>query len=129
MKITAIVSPLHAGGPAKTVVSPREFDAVDEFVSAVGQAAGVLVHVVEGSLMNAPDDGYVIVFDTQELAHLSNRVAALASRLIVVNADRSRLLAQVEEHQLEGAIEKHRYFRWRTQRQSEDGSGLGAVPI
>lgn len=46
------------------------------------------------------------------------------SRTILFDADRSLLTNVVPEAGLLGAIEKHRYFRWRTQRHAESGTGF-----
>lgn len=110
MKITAIVAPHGARG----------FEAVDEFAAALGTAAGIEVPVIEGSLADAPGDGYLVVFDADTLlAHPD-----LGPRVVLVNADRASVLADLERHHLAGAIEKHRYFQWRTQRDAERGRGV-----
>ena len=117
MKITAIVAPSDANiePPA---VNAREFDAVDAFVQALGRAAGISIPVVEGTLADAPVDGYVIVFDEAMLAS-----APVTDRVFLVNADRSSVLKELEDFKLVGAIEKMRYFRWRTTEESEPNTG------
>ena len=122
MKIVAVVAPLAGAPKFATVVSPRQFDAVDELAVAVGQAAGLTVPVIEGGIADAPADAYLLLFDAHDLK--ANPEAA--QRSILINADRSTVLRQLEELQLAGAVEKQRYFRWRRSRDEEDGSGLFA---
>lgn len=122
MKIVAVVEPLTAAPKFATVVSPRQFDAVDEFAAAVGRAAGVTVPVIESGIAEAPDDAYLLLFDASDL----KTHPEAAKRSILINADRSTVLRKLEELQLAGAVEKQRYFRWRTARDEEDGAGLFA---
>jgi hypothetical protein len=119
MKITAVVAPRPVdAGP--TVVGARAFDAVDELAAALGAATGTTVPVIEGTLADAPADGYLVVFDYQDLAWF----AALGGRIVLINADRASVLEDVERYGLAAAIEKHRYFQWRTRRQEETGRGV-----
>jgi len=118
MKITAIVDPPDPTAEFANKTA-REFDAVDEFVHALGLAAGISIPVIEGTLADAPADGYVIVFDEGQLEK-----GPQTSRVLLVNADRGSVLAELEDHGLVGAIEKLRYFRWRRNRSEETGGGL-----
>ena len=115
MKITAIVAPSYPGIQPPTV-NARDFDAVDEFVRVLGGAAGILIPVLEGTLADAPTEGYVIVF---ERAMLANTQAT--KRVFLVNADRGSVLKELEDFNLVGAIEKMRYFRWRTTQEPDTG--------
>jgi hypothetical protein len=45
-------------------------------------------------------------------------------RSVLIDADRSAIRDQIEHYRLVGAIEKQRYFCWRTQPENETGSGL-----
>lgn len=110
MKVTVIVGP----------GASREVDAVDELAAALGQAAGVTVPVIEGSLADAPADGYLVAYEPRDLI----RHPGIGPRVILINADRSDVLDELEQHRLAGAIEKHRYFQWRTQRDTDTGRGL-----
>ena len=120
MKITALVAPYRPDVMAPTVVGPRVFDHVDEFATALGNAANTSVPVIEGALGDAPTDGYVILFEWPSIAENFS----IASRAIVVNANRSSVLSRLERERPAGAIEQHRYFLWRTQPSQESGSGL-----
>jgi hypothetical protein len=108
MKITAIVAPSDPGIEPPTV-NARDFDAVDNFVRVLSGAAGISIPVLEGTLADAPREGYVIMFDRAMLAH-----TPVTKRVFLVNADRASVLNELEGFNLVGAIEKMRYFRWRT---------------
>jgi hypothetical protein len=120
MKITALVAAGSSATDLPNMVSPRAFDAVDEFAAALGEAAKVTVNVIEGTLANAPTDGYVVLFDAPGLANYPE----VALRSVLINSDRAMIRSDVENHNLVGAIEKHRYFLWRKKRKDETGSGL-----
>lgn len=121
IKLTAIVRPHSPSASTSTSASTqRDFYRVDDFVAHVGAALGVDVVVVEGTLDDAPGDGFLLVFESAGLAEHHE----LCGRTILVNADRSRLPACLEELQLLAAIEKHRYFLWQTERDGENGRGL-----
>jgi hypothetical protein len=115
MRVTSIVPPsgLPMGGP-------REFDAVDEFVSAVSAVLAAEIPILETPLSEAPTDGYLLLFGDADLAAYQ----AIGSRIVLINADRSTVSKKTERLSLVAAIEKHRYFHWKTQRSEEDGSGL-----
>lgn len=116
MKIVAIVPPFDRP-ETETMISPRRFDEVDRFADAVGHAAGCSIPVIEGSLADAPADAFVLLFGDDDLG-------ANGPRVIAINADRSSVLDELEQHQLAGAVEKQRYFRWRTAPANEKGGGL-----
>lgn len=120
LKITAIVRPLAASSGIPTEVTPREFDAVDEFVALLAKATHIAIPVVEGTLENAPGEGLIIVFDAVGIADYPE----LGPRIILLNADRSRVPGCLEELHLFAAVEKHRYFQWKRQRDKERGAGL-----
>lgn len=120
MRLTAITCPWQPEADHPDAISPREIDAVDEFSAALGKAAGVSVDVIEGSLADAPPDGFIIAFSAEGLAEHPT----LGPRVVLVNADRASVLEQLEQHSLVAAVEKHRYFLWRRQRAQERGRGL-----
>jgi hypothetical protein len=123
MKVTAIIAPPLPGPHGPTVVPARQFNSVDEFVDALAKAAGISISVIEGSLTDAPDDGYIVAFEPPNL-HLAQH-PEIARRVFVVNADRASVLEDLEQYSLVGAIEKHRYSLWQRQpRQEEDGTGI-----
>ena len=68
MQITAIVAPFHPDASRPNLVTPRASDGVDEFIGAVGAAAGAETHVIEGSLCDAPAEGFLILFSAEGLA-------------------------------------------------------------
>jgi hypothetical protein len=103
-----------------TGISPRMFDAVDEFVAALSEAARVTIPVVEGELRDAPKFGFVILFHEPPLVH----PLEIGPRIILINADRSTVQESLELHQLACAVEKHRYFEWRTRRSEDTGQWL-----
>ncbi len=117
-RVCIVVRP---GTPASKV-APRVLDLVDDFAADVGRALGIEIPVVEGNLDAAPSDGLVIIFGTAGLSDHRD----LCRRAVVVNIDRSLVPGGLEDLQVLGAIEKHRYFMWLTERDTEDGSGLFA---
>ena len=119
MRATAIVEPAIRG-VASYVRSPRDFDAVDEFASSVAVCLGQHVPVLEATLPDAPADGYLLVFGDRDLSGYDRQW----SRIVFIGADRATAAKKVEEFGLAAAIEKHRYFQWKTQRSREHGLGL-----
>ena len=125
MRIVAVITPFETAQgrrPLTTVDAARASYAVDEFAEAVGRAAGLAVPVIEGGLGEVPADAWALLFDARGLAERPE----LARRVVLMNADRATVLRKLEEHQLAGAVEKHRYFLWQASRQQEDGGGLFA---
>lgn len=118
MQVTALVS-LSQSSDLPTEKTPREFDAVDEFAAALGEALNVSVPVTEGVLADAPPTGYVLVFD------LGRKLpTGLGPRVVAINEHRGDIMHSIETHDLVAAIEQHRYFEWRTRRWAERGDGV-----
>jgi hypothetical protein len=118
MKVAIVVTPYESGGDASTAL--RETDGADELAEAMRGALAIDVPVVVGPLASAPADGYLLVFH-----HVPWKVdPELARRIISIDEDRSSIVKNVEQYGFAGAVEKHRYFMWRTQRDSERGDGL-----
>lgn len=120
MKITAVVPAFQHNPNFPSMVGSRRGDAVDEFIAALEKATGTDIAIVEGSLDVAPSDGFVLLFESTGLdVH-----PEVARRAILINADRSHVLRHLEDHHLVAAVEKHRYFQWRTHREDERGTGV-----
>jgi hypothetical protein len=115
MKVTAVVP---KSDPTPTSVSLREFDAVDRFARAVGDAIRTEVAVIEGTIDDAPD-GYVLAFRLPSYVDVTD-----GSRIIAIGIDRSAIMEQVEAQRLAGAVEFHRYFEWEARPGQERGQGL-----
>ena len=121
MRLTVIAAPpIEILWP--TQVAARKFDAVDEFASALSLAAGIVVPVVEGSLADAPDQGFLIVFNGQ--GHALESLPELGPRTILINADRASIRQEMEIYHLAAAVEEHRYYRWCRQQDQENNRGL-----
>ncbi len=114
MKVTILV-PVNAR-PAAVAEQPWH---VDELAKAVGDALAIEVPIVEGMLADAPATGYVIVFELRADAPVQQ-----GPRIVAFDADRSSIMKRVESHNLAAAVEKQRYFQWRTRREQERGYGL-----
>ena len=119
MKFTIVISADTAYPDLPTAVSPRTFNAVDELAAAASGVLGTGVPVIEGTLGDAPTTGYLLVFDLPR--GIDSR---LGSRIVAINEDRSSIMKTVERYNLAAAIEKHRYFEWRANRDSDRAYGL-----
>jgi len=115
MRVTALVPPFVPIPGFRTVVSSREFFHVDTFAKELGEALGVDVPIVEGSLADVPASGFLLVF------RLSGDVdPLLGPRIVAVAEDRSTIIETVETYNLAAAVEQHRYHLWRAR--------IGAAP-
>ena len=119
MKVAIVVPPYELVGNASTTTSARENDAADELAEAMRRALAIDVPVIEGPLSGAPAEGYLLAFRVPWVID-----PALARRIIAFDEDRSSIMKRVEQHGFAGAVEMHRYFQWRTQRDRERGYGL-----
>ena len=117
---------LKAGGAAEALAGSRWF--VPRFSTAGGADVVQLVAFTDvtfnelDKIQNGPgslEDGYLILFDAIRLAD----VPSVASRSIVMNADRSTVLTSLERDRSLGAVENHLFLR-RTKRAQENGTGL-----
>src|SRR5678815_1872882 len=86
--------------------SPRVFYAVDELAAALGAAADAEVGIVEGTLADAPADGYLLAFAAPGLADHADQ----AHRIVLLDADGGTVGGHLERLGLAGAIERNRYF-------------------
>ena len=120
MKVAIVVPPYAVVGNASTTTSARENAGADELAEAMGVALGIDVPVVEAPLTSAPTEGYLLVF------HRGPWVVEpeLARRIIAFDEGRAYIMEDVEQYGFAGAVEMHRYFQWRTQRDRERGYGL-----
>lgn len=119
-KVTALIQPWTASAEHPNVVGTRKFDAVDDFVAALGRALHTDIPIIEGSLRDAPEDGYVLLFEEPGLS----ATLGFGPRVVLINADRSSVRETIEFHQLACAVEKHRYFQWRSDRGNDDGKWI-----
>ncbi len=119
MKVTAVVSSFVATPDLPSVSAPRDFHQVDALATALGEALGIEVPIFEGTLADAPAEGYLLVF---ELRHHDD--PRLGPRIIAFEEDRSTIMETAEAFRLAAAIEKHRYFQWSRRRAEERGYGL-----
>ncbi len=120
MRLFVIVSPTESEPDASASSTPRQSDDVDEFAEVVGRPAGAKVPIIEGTLADAPHEGFLIDFDGYGLA----RQPELGPRVILMNVFRDDPFVVLEKHNLVAAIERYRYFQWRKQRSQESGNGV-----
>lgn len=118
--MTVVIAPFDPAYQSADQDSPRVFNAADDFAAALGAAAGEAVAVIEGTLADAPAEGYLIAFAAPGLADH----AALARRIVLVAADGGTVGGYLEQLGLAGAIERNRYFRWQHHRDRETGGGV-----
>lgn len=119
MRVTALISRHESPGvPADQ--QPRSLEAVDEFVAQLSAMCNIEIPILEGTLDIVPQGGVILVFDSASLrAHPD-----VAKRAVLINADRAFVLKNLEEYSLVAAVEKQRYFRWRTNPSAETGEGV-----
>jgi hypothetical protein len=118
--MTVIVAPVDPADQAADDESPRVFYAADELAAALGAASGAEVAVIEGTLADAPAEGYLVAFAAPGLADHADK----ARRIVLVNADGGTVRGHLERLGLAGAIERNRYFRWQHSRDRETGGGV-----
>jgi hypothetical protein len=119
VKVTAIVPAFRPVATLKTATAPRAMHGVDMLARAVGHALCIEVPIVEGTLADAPPDGYLLVF---ELRYDDD--PRLGPRIVAFNQDRSTIMKNVETFNLAAAVEKQIYFQWRMDPQKHRGYGL-----
>jgi hypothetical protein len=110
----------------------RQFQTYDQFAEELRRHAEADVTIVEDFLRAAPRQGVVLLDPSTTLSTAlaecdAERRNTLPRRTVLLNADRSHVMPLIEEHSLAGAIEKHRYFLWRTDPEHESGGGLYGV--
>jgi len=95
-------------------------------VEALEQHTAGPVSLRTGFLRDAPP-GVILVRSSDYDAMMDEVVAdreAIAARTILLEADRSNVFALLERHGFAGAVEKQRFFDWRTEPDQETGGGL-----
>jgi hypothetical protein len=102
--------------------SQRDMVEADDFATAVAGVVGAPVPVIEGSLADAPSDGYVLAFGVPAAAFAEHR--ELCRRVVLVNASGATVLDSLERFGLVAAIEQRRYYNWLRSRARESGYGL-----
>jgi hypothetical protein len=95
-------------------------DDVDEFAACLGEAAGVPVPVIEGTIANAPAEGFIVLFGWDGITTDPH----LGPRVVLINVNRSEVPHDLERYQLAAAVEKDRYFRWQHERARDSGRHL-----
>lgn len=119
MKVSILVPSYEPVPHLPTVVSARQFSQVDELARAMQGALSIEVPIFEGGLRDAPESGYVFAFDVPSAVD-----PQLAQRIIAFEEDRSDVMKRAERHGFVAAVEKHRYFQWRTHPNADRGYGL-----
>lgn len=130
--VTIVIEPPRAPWPRPADpddVSARAFYALDRFAEAIQQYTQSDVMVVEQRLSAVSTDGFVLfqlhgLLSDALAACEPRRRASLLRRMVLLNADRSNVIALLEQHRLAAAIEKHRFFLWRTRPNLDVGYGL-----
>ncbi|MCL4295474.1 MAG: hypothetical protein KJ077_07090 [Anaerolineae bacterium] len=98
-----------------------------QLAEALRRHTAAEVSVQTGFLRDAPP-GMVLVRSSgyeammEEIPTVERAVAA--ARTIILEADRSNVLALLERYSFAGAVEKHRWFAWRNKPDQESGGGL-----
>jgi hypothetical protein len=123
VKLTALVAPSpETLGP--TEVTGRAFHHVDDFCAALGAATGATVTIVEGTLADIPDDGFVLVYHFIDLEH--HLTPELAPRVVVVDAPPNALYRLLWTTDIAAGIDNQRYSDWCDHRDEESSRGLFA---
>lgn len=120
MKVAVVVPPYEAIASPWPTTPAREMTRADELAEAMANALAIDVPVLEVPLASAPADAYLLAF------HFGPWVVTpeVARRVIALDEGRAYVMKHVEQFGFAGAVEKHRYFQWRTQRDTERGYGL-----
>jgi hypothetical protein len=119
VKVFIVVPPYESAGPAATSGPAHETEGAGELAEAMRGALAIDVPVLVAPLTSAPTDGYLLAFRVPRSIDPS-----VARRIIAFDEDRSSVMKNVEQYGFAGAVEKHRYFQWRHQRDRERGYGL-----
>lgn len=85
------------------------------------------VSVVQTILRDAPPGALVVLSSDYEAMMdeiPAEARAEYAGRTLLLDVDRSTILAVLERHGFAGAVERHRWFEWRMERDRETGGGL-----
>lgn len=96
--------------------NPRDFHKVDRFAAAISEAAGFEVPIIEGSVEQAPESGFLFLYESSDRGAFS----VLGPRIILVNANRGEIWSGRRDHlvtdvfRLAAAIEMLSYFQWET---------------
>lgn len=118
MKLSILVPP----STTSAHVSPRDFHHADELARTLGVSVGVEVPVIEGTLDDVPEDGFVVVFELPR-GPLDPR---LCQRVIAFDRDRSTVMKELEEWSLACAVDKFHSAAWR-QHHEQQGPGVGVI--
>jgi hypothetical protein len=119
MKVSILVPAYEPVAHLATTVSARQMFQVDELAQAIQCALSIEIPIFQGTLADAPASGYLLAFQVP-----STIDPQLAHRIVAFDEDRSSLMRRVEQHGFVAAVEKQRYFEWRTRRDAERGYGL-----
>lgn len=121
MKISIIIPRCKPAANLATAVAARRLFQVDELAKAIRDtlSMGALPPIVEGTIIEAPASGYLLAFQVPSTVD-----SQFAHRIIALDEDRSNVMRRLESHEFAAAVEKQRYFEWRTHRDLERGYGL-----
>lgn len=114
--------PVQLRGPNE--VCARRFFGADDLATALS-GSGARTDIVEGSLSRAPADGFIIIFDSDELSIYPG----LGPRTVLLNAERGMVRRDIETYRLAAAVEERDYWHWRWERDEgrETSEGLFAI--
>lgn len=127
--ITIVVEPPRVEVPIALVRAPRgdELARYRDLADAMQKHTAAPVSVVRTVLRDAPSgalvvrsSGYDAMMDEIPL----EARAGYAARTVLLDVDRSVILAVLERHGFAGGVERYRWFQWRMERDLETGSGL-----
>lgn len=119
MNVSILVPAYEPVANLATTTSARQLFRADELAEAIRGALAIDVPVIEGGLANAPATGYLLAFQVPSTVD-----PQLARRIVAFDEDRASLMKRLELHGFAGAVEKQRYFEWRTRPDAERGYGL-----
>jgi hypothetical protein len=126
--ITIVVEPPRVDVPVSTEGEWADETAdYRELAAALGRHTTARVEVVVERLCRAPEGALIVVSSGYD-AMMAECPAATreetAARSLLLDVDRSDVFELLETHRFAGAVEKHRWFQWRRQREQESGGGL-----
>jgi len=102
------------------------------FGTEVSKLSGASVSVVSMFLREVAPDSPILLATSADFGSTlaecePNLRSVLTPRIVLLGADRTKIMAILEQYRLAAAIESYRFFQWSVQKQNDTGYGLYGV--